>query len=103
VLILDLAGLPDDEIRALVAERCAELGAVELVTVHRPLDADQFPFALVEMSAPHEVEKVSQTVGDFIFGRSALVKLAQEVVPASDEPAGSAGVTRRPAAPPRRS
>jgi hypothetical protein len=78
MLILDLAGLPDAEIKTLIAERCAELGAVEHVTLHRPVLPDQFPFALVEMSQPHEVEKVAQTIGDFIFGRAALVKLAQE-------------------------
>ncbi len=103
MLILDLAGLPDEEIKALIAARCAELGAVEHVTIHRPFDPDQFPFALVEMAAPHEVEKVALTIGDFIFGRSALVKLAQEAVPTSAGPESSAGVTRRLAARPPRS
>jgi hypothetical protein len=99
VLILDLAGLPDAEIKALIAERCAGLGAVEHIAVYRPFLADQFPFALVEMSQPHEVEKVTQTIGDFIFGRAALVKLAQEEASAST----SGDATPRPAAPPRRS
>jgi len=97
VLILDLAGLADAEIKALIAERCAELGAVENVAVHRPFLPDQFPFALVEMSQPHEVEKVAETIGDFIFGRAALVKLAQQ------ELAESADATRRLAARRRRS
>lgn len=103
MLILDLTGLPDEEIRALIAERCAELGAVEHVAVYRPFLPDQFPFALVEMSEPHEVEKVALTIGDFIFGRAALVKLLQESVSESPESASPPGATRRPAAPPRRS
>jgi hypothetical protein len=103
VLSLDLASLPDTEIEALIAERCAALGAVERVAVYRPFLPDQFPFALVEMSDPREVEKVARTVGDFIFGRAALVKLAQEPVPASPESATPADATPRPAAPPRRS
>jgi hypothetical protein len=101
VLILDLAGLRDAEIKAFIAERCAELGVVEHVTVHRTFLPDQFPFALVEMSQPHEVAKVARTIGDFIFGRAALVRLAQAEARASSESATSAEATPRPAAPPR--
>jgi hypothetical protein len=80
MLKLDLAGLPDAEIKTLVAERCSGLGSVCEVSVYRPFLPDEFPFALVDMSSPVEVERVTQKIGDFIFGRAALVKLAQEQV-----------------------
>jgi hypothetical protein len=86
MLTLDLAGLPDAEIKTLITERCSELGAVGAIAVYRPYSPDQFPFALVEMSDPVEVENVARTIGDFVFGRAALVKLAQEPATASAEP-----------------
>ncbi len=78
MLNLDLAGLPDAEIEMIVAERCSDLGSVDAVWVYRAHYPDEFPFALVSMSSPDEVERVAQKVGDFIFGRAALVKLMQD-------------------------
>lgn len=78
MLNVDLAGLPDTEIETLVAERCAALGSVYSVSVHRPHGQDEFPFALVAMSSPAEMEALAQRIGDFMFGHAVLVKLAQQ-------------------------
>ena len=77
MLSLDIAGMPDQEISNTLCECCSRFGSVVTVAVFRAEHGESFPFALVEMSGPDEVQQVVHAVGDLTFGGSALIKLRQ--------------------------
>ena len=74
---LDIAGMPDQEISKALSACCSRFGWVVTIAVFRADNGESFPFALVEMSAADEVQKVVHEVGDLTFGGSALIKLQQ--------------------------
>jgi hypothetical protein len=76
MLSLDFAKMPDSELERALAERCSRFGSVVTVAIFR-MGGQGSPFALVDMAAPNEVQRVVQEVGDLMFGGSALIKLQQ--------------------------
>jgi hypothetical protein len=64
----------DRELAQIIATRCAGLGVVKSVKVHR----DPSPFALIEMASRYESLELAGQYGGSTFGTSALVHLEQE-------------------------
>jgi hypothetical protein len=77
MLNLDIAAMPDPAVRQTLFEYCSRFGSVVTIAIFRSLDRASHPFALIDMSAPDEVQKVVQEIGDLTFGGAALVKLAR--------------------------
>lgn len=75
MLKLDVAAMPDPAVRQTLFECCSRFGSVITVAIFRSPDGASH-FALIEMSAPDEVQKVVQEIGDLTFGGAALIKLA---------------------------
>ena len=78
MLKIDIAAMPDPAVKQTLFEYCSRFGSVVTIAIFRSADrASSHPFALIDMSAPDEVQKVVQEIGDLSFGGAALVKLAQ--------------------------
>jgi hypothetical protein len=78
MLTLDLIGYSDAELKQLIAEHCAQLGAVTDVTIYRAAAPHARPLALVKMAGAEEVSRLAATFGDATLGNAVLIQLQQE-------------------------
>ena len=77
MLNLDIAAMPDPALEQTLPEYCSRFGSVVTIAIFRSSDRAFCSFALIDMSAPDEVQKVVHEIGDLTFGGAALVKLGQ--------------------------
>jgi hypothetical protein len=77
MLIMNLAGLTNAQVRRMIRARCRRFGRVLGVSIHRRATARPGAFALVDMASVAEVKKVISGIGDVLFGGSALIQLSQ--------------------------
>jgi len=94
MLIPNLAGLSDAQVRKLIWTRCKLLGRVRSVSIHRRMTSRTHAFALVDMSSVAEVKKVIRSIGDSLCGGAALIRLLQDVPSAQSTHVGM--TDRRP-------
>ena len=78
MLTLDLIGYSDAELKKLIAEHCAQLGAVVDVTIYRAAAPHARPLALVKMAGAEDVSRLAATFGDATLGNVVLIQLQQE-------------------------
>jgi hypothetical protein len=93
MLIFNLAGLSNAQIRERVWARCKRFGRVHEVSIHKGSTVHPGVFALVDMASVAEVKKVIKGIGDALFGTSALIYLSQDL-PFADE--GAVALSRVP-------
>jgi hypothetical protein len=75
---LDLGALSEDEIRELVAVRCAEHGSVSSVTIIKHDHRYNFALAAVEMSSSEETFAVLKALGDSKVENMVVIRIEHE-------------------------
>lgn len=75
---LDLDGLSEDELKAIVLERCTRFGTVSNITIVKHDHRYNFALAAVEMSTPAEAMTVLKELGDSKVDNMIVIRIEQE-------------------------
>jgi hypothetical protein len=84
MLLFNLTALSDAQLHKMIWARCKAFGHVEDVSIHRRSTVRPGAFALVNMASAAEVKKVIKSIGDVLFGGSALIELSQDALSGAD-------------------
>jgi two-component system response regulator len=78
MLTIDLEWLSEGELEEEVFEHCAQFGAINNITVHKPADQAEYAVALVSMATDQASRTVLEALGDSKFGETVVIRLEQE-------------------------
>lgn len=76
MLRIDVEGMSETELKAVLIAHCSQFGSVKKVTICRPMESERHPFALVEMSDPSEARGLIDQIGGTTSGVAAIIRLA---------------------------
>jgi hypothetical protein len=83
MLTMDVTKLSHAELAEAVSQRCSEFGGVREVTILQPPEKPQIAFALVGMTADHEIDRVVDELGAARVASLAVIRIEQEKPPIS--------------------